>query len=199
MPTIRKTTTAATPDPREGADALLMAALEAIAQTRTNGTRRTAQTQTEKLAQELTERDRAALERMGWQKLSSSRPAEPGPTVKPKNGPTINPGTFHNLTDERRNSAIFWAGLCSTLSRNNGKIWLPEIAAVAAQLKVAVPSVSQLSNRLAALTGARVERPASQAGWLICQLPGEMAGAEIWARLWISHLSAFSASIKAES
>ncbi len=199
MPTTRKTTTAATPDPKEGADALLMAALQAIAQTQTNGTRRTAQTQTEKLAQELTDRDRAALERIGWQKLSSSKPAEPKPTVKPKNGPTINPGTFHNLTDERRNSAIFWAGLCSTLGRNNGKVWLPEVAAVAAQLKVPIPSVSQLCNRLAALTGARVERPASQAGWLICQLDGEMAGASIWAQLWISHLAAFSATIAAEA
>lgn len=197
MPTIRKTTTSANPNPQEGADALLAAALAAIAQAQP-GRRQTGQAHAEKLAQELTPRDKAALNRMGWAKLSSNRPAEPRPTVKAKPGPTINPATFAGLSQERRNSAIFWAGLCSTLSRSNGKIWLPEVAAVAAQLELPIPAPSQLANRLAALTGATVERPASQAGWLICHLPGEMAGASIWAQLWISHLTAFSAKVAAE-
>lgn len=199
MPAITRKTTSATPDPQEGADALLMAALQAIAQAPTRRSRRTISALTEALAQKLTERDSAALARMGWQRLSSPKPATPKPTAKPKNGPTINPSTFSGLTQERKNSAQFWAGLCSTLARNNGKIWLPEVAAVAAQLEVCIPSPAQLATRLSALTGATVERPASQAGWLICQLDGEMVGAEIWARLWISHLSAFGAKVTAES
>jgi hypothetical protein len=193
-----RTNTSATPDPREGADALLAAALAAIAQTQPSGKRQTGQTPTETLSQELTARDRAALTRMGWQKLSSNKPAEPKPTAKPKNGPSINPATFAALSQERRNANVFWAGLCSTLSRSNGKIWLPEIAAVAAQLEVLIPSPSQLCNRLAALTGAKVERPQGQAGWLVCNLPGEMVGAPVWVQLWQSHLAAFGATVTAE-
>ena len=197
MPANTRKTTTATPDPKEGADALLAAALAAIA-AQSGGARRTSQTLHEVLAQDLTARDKAALARMGWQKLSSNKPAEPRPTAKPKAGPTINPASFPTLTQERRNSAVFWAGLCSTLSRSNGKIWLPEVAAVAAQLEVCLPSPSQLANRLSALTGATVQRPQSQAGWLICELPGEMLGASIWVQLWQSHLSAFGATIQAE-
>lgn len=195
MTTRTRKTTSATPDPQEGADALLMAALDAIAQDRHSGTRRTAQTITETLAQELTERDKAALARMGWQRLSSPKPATPKPTAKPKNGPTINPSTFEALTPERRASAVFWAGLCSTLSRSNGRVWLPEVAAVAAQLEVCLPSPAQLANRLSALTGAAVERPSAEAGWLICHLDGEMPGSKVWAQLWISYLNAFGASV----
>jgi hypothetical protein len=89
--------------------------------------------------------------------------------------------------------------LCSTLSRNGGRVWIPEIAAVAAQLQVEIDTPSVLSNRLAYITHCVVERPADQAGWLICNLPGEMPAAQLWAQLWASHLQAFSDAVAQES
>jgi hypothetical protein len=180
---------------------LLAAALQAMAaaQPQTNASRRTAATKTEQLAQPLTQRDKAALERMGWTgKLSSNKPAEPKPRANVKPGPAVKVSTFADLSPERQASAQFWAGICSTLSRSNGRVWLPEAAAVASQLNVEITGPAQLAARLAALTGCTVTRPADQAGWLFCELPGEMPAADLWAQLWISHLQAFSDAVAAE-
>jgi hypothetical protein len=196
-----KTATAATPQPANDPAALLAAALQAMAaaQPQTNASRRTAATQRETLAQPLTTRDRAALERMGWNgKLSSAKPAEPRPRANTKPGPSVKVATFADLSPERQASAQFWAGICSTLSRSNGRIWLPEAAAVASQLNVKLDSPAQLAIRLAGITGCLVTRPADQAGWLVCELPGEMPAAQVWAQLWNAHLQAFSDLIAAE-
>ena len=182
--------------------ALLAAALQAMAaaQPQTNASRRTAQTQREQLSQPLTPRDKAALARMGWTgKLSSSKPAEPKPRANTKPGPNVKVATFADLSPERQASAQFWAGICSTLSRSAGRVWLPEAAAVASQLSVKLDSPAQLATRLSALTGCTVTRPADQAGWLICELPGEMPAANVWAQLWNAHLQAFSDLIAQES
>lgn len=181
--------------------ALLAAALQAMAaaQPQTGSGRRTAATKAEQLAQPLTARDRAALARMGWTgKLSSNKPAEPKPRANVKPGPNVKVATFADLSPERQASAQFWAGICSTLSRSNGRIWLPEAAAVASQLNVEITGPAQLAARLSALTGCTVTRPADQAGWLVCDLPGEMAGADLWAQLWVAHLQAFSDLIAQE-
>jgi hypothetical protein len=195
-------TAAAAPQPANDPAALLAAALQAMAaqQPRTGSGRRTAATQRETLAQPLTARDKAALERMGWTgKLSSNKPAEPKPRANVKCGPSVKVATFADLSPERQASAQFWAGLCSTLSRSNGRIWLPEAAAVASQLEVEITGPAQLAARLSALTGCTVTRPADQAGWLICDLPGEMPAASVWAQLWQAHLQAFSDLIAQES
>jgi len=197
----RKPATAAAPEPANDPASLLAAALQAMAaaQPQINASRRTAATQRETLAQPLTARDRAALARMGWSgKLSSNKPAEPKPRANVKAGPAVKVATFNDLSPERRASAQFWAGICSTLSRSNGRIWLPEAAAVASQLGVEITGPAQLAARLSALTGCTVTRPADQAGWLLCELPGEMAAADLWAQLWASHLQAFSDAVAAE-
>jgi hypothetical protein len=193
-------TTAATPDgpnKRNAAQdpaALLMAALQASAKA-SNGSRQTSQTHREVLAQPLTDRDKAALAQMGWTgKLSSNKTAEPRPTAKVRSGPTVNAATFAELSPERQASTQFWAGLCSTLARSNGRVWMPEAAAVAAQLNVVILGPSQLATRLAAKTGQPVNRPADQAGWLTCQV-GEMAGAQLWAQLWNQYAAAYGAAI----
>jgi hypothetical protein len=194
-------TAAAAPQPANDPAALLAAALQAMAaqQPQTNASRRTAATRAETLAQPLTARDKAALERMGWSgKLSSAKPAEPKPRASMKPGPNVKVATFADLSPERQASAQFWAGICSTLSRSAGRVWLPEVAAVASQLSVKLDSPAQLATRLSALTGCTVTRPADQAGWLVCELPGEMAGADLWAQLWNAHLQAFGDLIAAE-
>lgn len=202
MPTSTRKTAAAAPDPKRNSSdpaALLMAALQASAASKPQQ-RRTAATQAETLAQPLSARDKAALERMGWAgRLSSPKPSEPKPTAKVKPGPVINPATFADLTPERQASAQFWAGLCATLQRSNGRLWLPEAAAVACQLRVAITGPSQLAARLTAVTGLPVTRPTSEAGWLICQIDEAMPGADIWAQLWNAHLQAFTDAIAAES
>jgi hypothetical protein len=180
---------------------ILAAALQAMAATQQHksAARRTAQGNAEVLAQPLTARDKAALARMGWNgKLSSGKPAEPKPRANVKPGPAVKVATFADLSPERQASAQFWAGICSTLSRSNGRVWLPEAAAVASQLNVEITGPAQLAARLSALTGCTVTRPADQAGWLHCDLPGEMAGADLWAQLWNAHLQAFSDLIAQE-
>lgn len=195
-------TAAAAPAPKNDPAALLAAALQAMAaqQPQTNASRRTAATRAETLAQPLTTRDRAALERMGWSgKLSSNKPAEPKPRANVKPGPSVKVATFADLSPERQASAQFWAGLCSTLARSAGRVWLPEAAAVASQLNVEITGPAQLAARLSALTGCTVTRPADQAGWLVCELPGEMPAAQVWAQLWNAHLTAFGDLIAQES
>jgi hypothetical protein len=180
---------------------ILAAALQAMAATQQHksAARRTAQGNAEVLAQPLTARDKAALARMGWNgKLSSGKPAEPKPRANVKPGPAVKVATFADLSPERQASAQFWAGICSTLSRSNGRVWLPEAAAVASQLNVEITGPAQLAARLSALTGCTVTRPADNAGWLHCDLPGEMAGADLWAQLWNAHLQAFSDLIAQE-
>lgn len=198
----RTKTAAAAPDPKRNSAqdpaALLLAALQASAKanpTRTTG-RSTAAP--EQLAQELTQRDRAALEQLGWTgKLSSPKPAEPKPTAKVKAGPVINPATYGDLSPERQASSQFWAGLCSVLARSNGRIWMPEAAAVAAHLGVEITSPAQLAARLSALTGLPVSRPTTEAGWLICDIQEPMSAADIWAQLWNTHASAYGAAVAA--
>lgn len=195
-------TAAAAPAPKNDPAALLAAALQAMAaqQPQTNASRRTAATRAETLAQPLSARDRAALARMGWTgKLSSNKPAEPKPRANVKPGPSVKVATFADLSPERQASAQFWAGICSTLSRSAGRVWLPEAAAVASQLNVEITGPAQLAARLAALTGCPVTRPADQAGWLVCELPGEMPAAQVWAQLWNAHLTAFGDLIAQES
>jgi len=174
----RTTKTAAAPQPANDPTSLLAAALQAMAaaQPQTNASRRTAATQRETLAQPLTARDKAALARMGWEgRLSSAKPSQSAPSKRgkadAKPGPRVTVSTFADLSPERQRTTQFWCGLCSTLSRSNGKIWIPEVAAVAAQL----------------------------AGWLHCELPGEMPAANVWAQLWQAHLQAFSDLIAQES
>ncbi len=174
---------------------LLAAALAAMAAAEPQRAGRvTAQTQRETLAQELTERDRAALARMGWDgRLSSPKPAAPKPTAQRRSGPTVKVSTFAELSPERQRSTQFWAGLCSTLSRSNGRVWLPEVAAAAAALQVPITSPAQLAARLSVLTGCTVARPSTDAGWLVCELPGEMPGAQLWAQLWAQTVASFKA------
>lgn len=205
MPTTARKTAAAAPDPKRGPitdpAALLAAALQASTPS-TNSNRRTSAStaQPEKFAQPLTDRDKNALVRLGWLgKLSSSKPAEPKPTAKVKAGPVVNAATYNDLSPERQASTQFWAGLCSTLARSGGRVWLPEVAAVAAQLGVAISSPSQLAGRLSALTGLPVIRPTAEAGWLFCQIEEPMQGAELWAQLWVMHLQQFSDAVAAES
>ena len=189
-----KTNTAAAADPA----ALLMAALQASAAAAptTRTSRSTAKP--EELAQPLTDRDRAALAQLGWiGRLSSPKPAEPKPTAKVKAGPVINPATYGDLSPERQASSQFWAGLCSVLARSNGRVWLPEAAAVAAHLGVEIASPAQLAARLSALTGLPVSRPTDAAGWLICDIPEPMPAADVWAQLFNAHLSAYGAAIAA--
>ncbi len=198
----RTTKTANTANTANDPAALLAAALQAMAaqQPQTGSGRRTAATQRETLAQPLTARDKTALARMGWNgKLSSNKPAEPKPRANVKPGPNVKVATFADLSPERQASAQFWAGICSTLSRSNGRIWLPEAAAVASQLNVEITGPAQLATRLSALTGCTVTRPADNAGWLHCELPGEMPAANVWAQLWQAHLQAFSDLIAQES
>lgn len=148
----------------------------------------------ETLCQPLSDRDQAALDRMGWGgRLTAPRPTAPPRKAKKKSGPIINAQNFSQLTPQRRASAQFWAGLCSTLSRANGKVWIPEIAAVAAQLNVEVASPAQLAARLAALIGRPVSRPEGEnAGFLLVEGLPEMTGAQLWAQLWNRHLQAFT-------
>jgi len=200
-----KTAAAAAPQPANDPAALLAAALQAMAaaQPQTGSGRRTAATRAETLAQPLTARDKAALARMGWEgRLSSAKPSQSAPSKRgkadAKPGPRVTVATFRDLSPERQRTTQFWCGLCSTLSRSNGKIWIPEVAAVAAQLQVEIDSPSILCNRLAYVTHCVVSRPADQAGWLVCELPGEMPGADLWAQLWVAHLQAFSDLIAAE-
>lgn len=201
MPTNTRKTAAAAPDPKRNSNdpaALLMAALQASAKTIDRQRRIPRKYQQEQLAQPLTDRDAAALARLGWTgRLSSLKPSEPKPTAKVKPGPVINPATFADLTPERQASAQFWAGLCATLQRSNGRVWIPEAAAVAVQLGVEITGPSQLAARLTAVTGLPVCRPVADAGWLICPIKEEMAGAEIWAQLWNAHLQQFTDAIAA--
>ena len=181
--------------------ALLLAALEAVAATQqTNSGRRTSQSKPEALSQPLTARDRYAIDRAGWTgcKLSSSKPSEPKPTAERKSGPAFKASTFRDLSPERQASVQFWAGLCSTLARSAGRIWLPEAAAVAVQLGVNFDGPAQLAARLAALTGCPVTRPTTDAGWMVCELPGEMPGADAWVGIWQANLAAFKAAAIAE-
>jgi hypothetical protein len=194
-----KTASAPEPNKRNAAQdpaALLLAALQASAAVApaTRTTRNTAKP--EELAQPLTDRDRAALAQLGWVgRLSSPRPSEPKPTAKVKAGPNVNPATFADLSPERQASSQFWAGLCSVLARSNGRIWLPEVAAVAAHLGVEITSPAQLAARLSALTGLPVSRPTSEAGWLLCDIAEPMAAAEVWAQLFNAHAAAYGAAI----
>jgi hypothetical protein len=183
---------------------LLAEALQAMAAASLKPTKRaTAQSRSEELAQPLTERDIQALTRAGWikqngdfQRLSSPAPQQPKPTDKVKTGPIVNVATFADLTPERQASFQFWAGLCSTLARSGGRVWLPEVAAVAAQLGIVFDGPSQLSRRLTSLVGLPVSRPRDQAGWLICEIE-PMPGSEIWAQLWNTHLQVFTDKIAA--
>ena len=200
MATTTRTKTASAPEPKRNDQdpaALLLAALQASAKAGSGTQRRTAAAQAETLAQDLTARDRAALEQMGWAgcRLSSPKASEPKPTAKVKSGPIVSPATFAELSPERQASAQFWAGLCSVLARSNGRVWLPEAAAVAAQLGVAITSPAQLAARLSALTGLPVSRPTTEAGWLICSISEEMQGAQIWAQLFNSHAAAYGAAV----
>lgn len=178
---------------------LLMAALQASAALNTGTARRTAQARAEELAQPLTDRDRAALEQLGWagSRLSSPKPTEPKPMAKVKSGPTINPATYGDLNPQRQANSQFWAGLCSVLARSNGRIWIPEAAAVAAHLGVQLTSPCSLANRLSALTGLPVSRPTDAAGWLVCDITEAMPAADLWAQLWNAHAAAYGAAIAA--
>lgn len=206
-----RTKTASAPEPnkrnaaQDPAAELLAAALQAMAVASLKPAKRTtAQSRSEELAQPLTERDIQALTRAGWikqngdfQRLSSPQPQQPKPTDKVKAGPTVNVATFADLTPERQASAQFWAGFCSTLARSGGRVWLPEVAAVAAQLGIVFDGPSQLSRRLTSLVGLPVARPKDQAGWLICTIEDPMPGSELWAQLWNTHLQAFTDKIAA--
>ena len=192
MTTTTRKPAASAPEPAKqpSADDLFLLALTAMAKTGSKGS--TGQTLTETLAQPLTARETAALARLGWQRLSSPKPAAPKPTAKVKDGPTINPATYNDLTKERQQSLRFWAGLCATLSRSNGRIWIPEVACVACELGVMITSPSQLANRLAALTGRTVNRPAGKdAGWLVCDGIEEGPQSEMLSRVWALHAQAF--------
>lgn len=202
MARITKTTTAAAPEPANDPASLLAAALQAMAAAQP-AKATTSRSYSETLAQPLTQRDKAALTRMGWTgRLSTAKPYQSAPSkrgkAEAKPGPRVTVATFRDLSPERQRTTQFWCGLCSTLSRSNGKIWIPEVAAVAAQLQVEIDSPSILCNRLAYVTHCVVARPADQAGWLHCELPGEMPAADLWAQLWASHLQAFSDAVAAE-
>jgi hypothetical protein len=165
--------------------------------------RTTSRTYSETLAQPLSARDKVALARMGWEgRLSSAKPSQSAPSKRgkadAKPGPRVTVATFRDLSPERQRTTQFWCGLCSTLSRSSGKIWIPEVAAVAAQLQIELDSPAVLANRLAYMTHCTVSRPADSAGWLVCELPGEMAAAHLWAQLWNAHLQAFTDAVAAE-
>ena len=189
MPNNTKPAAAAAPDP----DDLLMAALAAMGAT-TASTGDTEPEILELLAAELSSRDRAALQAMGWcGRLTAPKATQPPARAKRKSGPVINAARFSDLTPQRKASAQFWAGLCSTLSRSNGKVWIPEIAAVAAVLGVEIASPAQLAARLAALIGRPVSRPEGElGGFLVVQDLPEMDGAQLWAQLWNRHLQRFT-------
>lgn len=175
-------------------DDLLTAALQAMGGS-SSGSSSAAADEPEVLAVPLSDRDRTALERMGWNgHLTAPRPTQPPAKAKKKSGPVINAARFSELTPARQASAQFWAGLCSTLSRSGGKVWIPEAAAVAAHLGVEVASPAQLAARLAALIGRPVARPEGEklGGFLLVQDLPEMNGAQIWARLWVRHLEGFT-------
>jgi hypothetical protein len=148
----------------------------------------------ELLASALCDRDKAALNRMGWTgRLTAPKATQPPKKAKRKSGPIINAKAFSELSPARKASAQFWAGLCSTLSRSGGKVWIPEAAAVAAVLGVEIASPAQLAARLAALIGRPVARPEGEnGGFLIVQNLPEMIGAQLWAQLWARHLQAFT-------
>jgi len=203
MTRTNKTAAAAAPQPANDPAALLAAALQAMAAAQP-ASRTTSRTYNETLAQPLTSRDKAALARMGWEgRLSSAKPSQSAPSKRgkadAKPGPRVTVATFRDLSPERQRTTQFWCGLCSTLSRSSGKIWIPEVAAVAAQLQVELDSPAVLANRLAYVTHCTVSRPADNAGWLHCELPGEMPAASVWAQLWQAHLQAFSDLIAQES
>jgi len=194
MTNTKATKAAAAADPA----ALLLAALQASAKANPTRTTSRSTAKPEELAQPLTDRDRAALAQLGWVgRLSSPKPSEPKPTAKVKPGPVINPATYGDLSPERQASAQFWAGICSVLARSNGRVWLPEAAAVAAHLGVEITSPAQLAARLSALTGLPVSRPTAEAGWLLCDIKEPMAAADVWAQLFNAHLSAYGAAIAA--
>lgn len=183
---------AASPAPLDP-DELLLQALAAMGATNTS-TGDTEPEVLELLAAELSSRDRAALDRMGWTgRLTAPKPTAPPKKAKRKSGPIINPQGFSQLTPQRKASAQFWAGLCSTLARSGGKVWIPEAAAVAAVLGVEIASPAQLAARLAALIGRPVARPEGEnGGFLLVEGLPEMTGAQLWAQLWARHLQAFS-------
>lgn len=150
----------------------------------------------ENFFQPLTITDAAALQEIGWTgKLSSNRQSIPRPNSKIKSGPTFVPENFGYLTEQRKASIQFWSGLCSVLSQNNGRVWMPEVAAVAVHLGVCIPTPSQLASRLSAMTGLAVSRPRSAAGWLYCKIDNQPKGVELWSQLWMTHLVAFRKSV----
>jgi len=189
----------AAPDPRDPVDFILLQALAAMGATSTS-TGDTEPETLETLCQPLSDRDKTALDRMGWGgRLTAPNPTQPPKKAKRKSGPIINPQGFSQLTPQRKASAQFWAGLCSTLSRSGGKVWLPEAAAVAAHLGVEIASPAQLAARLAALIGRPVSRPEGEhGGFLIVESLPEMTGAQLWAQLWARHLQAFTPTTAAK-
>lgn len=174
-------------------DELLLQALAAMGATNAS-TGDTEPEVLETLCQPLSDRDQTALDRMGWGgRLTAPKSTQPPKRAKRKAGPIINPQGFSQLTPQRKASAQFWAGLCSTLARSNGRVWIPEIAAVAAVLGVEIASPAQLAARLAALIGRPVARPEGEnGGFLVVESLPEMTGAQLWAQLWARHLQAFT-------
>lgn len=190
MPSTKPATPAPAPlDP----DELLLQALAAMGAS-TKASAGDTEEVLEVLCQPLSDRDKTALDRMGWcGRLTAPKPTQPPKRAKRKAGPIINAQNFSQLTPQRQASAQFWAGLCSTLARSNGKVWIPEAAAVAAALGVEIASPAQLAARLAALIGRPVARPEGEnAGFLLVQDLPEMTGAQLWAQLWARHLQAFT-------
>lgn len=175
-------------------DELLLQALAAMGAT--NSANASAEPEElETLSQPLSARDEAALELIGWcGRLTAAKATQPPTKAKKKAGPIINPNTFESLTPQRQASAQFWAGLCSTLARSNGRIWLPEVAAVATILGVEIASPAQLAARLAALIGRPVARPEGQelGGFLTVEDLPAMNGSQLWAQLWNRHAQAFT-------
>jgi hypothetical protein len=139
---------------------------------------------------------------MGWDgRLSSAKPAEPAPKAKVKAGPVIG-ANFTDVTPERQASVRFWAGLCAVLRQNKGRVWLPEVAAVAAAVGIDLKSPTNLATRLAALTGCPVSRPADQAGWLVCPAIADLdpqPAEALWIQLWNLTAQTFADQIAAES
>jgi len=191
MPSTKPAT--ASPSPLDP-DELLLQALAAMGASTKASTGDSEPEVLEVLCQPLSDRDQTALDRMGWTgRLTAPRPTAPPRKAKAKSGPIINPQGFSQMTPQRQASAQFWAGLCSTLARSNGRVWIPEIAAVAAALNVEIASPAQLSARLAALIGRPVARPEGEnGGFLIVKDLPEMVGAQLWAQLWSRRLQAFT-------
>lgn len=186
-------TKAASPAPLDP-DEILFQALTAMGAAK-NASTKAEPEELETLCQPLSERDRIALERIGWDgRLTAAKATQPSPKAKRKAGPIINPNTFESLTPQRQASAKFWAGLCSTLARSNGRVWLPEVAAVAAVLEVDIASPAQLSARLAALIGRPVARPEGEelGGFITVEDLPEMNGAQLWSQLWGRYLQRFT-------